>query len=218
MKKKNLTRDVFRTRFLNVLRSYYAGDDTIALILKSPAVLEQAAWVLWHTVNDTEDRLAEMSQQQKENLKSDLTAGIAGCKAMERIYQNVDHKPHFAEFLGIVRGDLTFKLENFKKAAPALTQKRLGRDRDWSLVRYAKQKIEEELHRPLTYPVLADLLNAADDAGETGRKELKAEALGRCLQRLNEHRFALLKPILERLFLEKHPRASDLPCVPKQKK
>lgn len=216
MKKKTTTTaplslEEFRPRFLRVLESSYQADPLIARILKDKTLREHCAALLWLTVNDSRDRIARQSAQQRDFLLSALDDAIRGAKAMEFVYLKLDNKPHLAEYMNTLRNDLLVKRQAVDAAF--VPPKAYGRDWDWSAVRYAKVELESRLHASVSNAAMADLLNASAKAA--GRKlagkktEIYEADVDARLRGLNQRTFARVLPFYQQMLAKYYPHASD---------
>src|SRR6266849_5342562 len=171
----------FRTDFLRVLKDHYAAESLIPIILKDKVLSKQCAALLWPCVNNSSAHLAEISKKWWAYWDSELKVAIRGAKALENIYTKFDSKPRRVKFMNKLRWDLFVK----QRKLIALPSKALGRDRDWTSVLRAKDNLESLICKPLPYPTLAALLNAAYVASGQKNKEHTAQAIRMALTRLS---------------------------------
>lgn len=204
----------FRSRFLRVLESAYQADPLVARILKEQALREFCATLFWLTVNDCRDRLTRQTTQRHDFFVKALDDAIRGATAMEFVYSKLDDKPHLAEYLGTLRGDLMLKRQAVDTAFAS--PKIYGRDRDWFIVRYVKIELEARLQEIVTHAVTADLLNAANIAADrkpAGKKtEIHAADVSAALQGLSERTFERVQPYYRQLLSQHYPQGSDFPA------
>jgi hypothetical protein len=204
----------FRVRFLRILASFYSADSVIAAIRQRAALSEQCATLLWFSAKDSPVRLALGSQTERHRVffTSVLQDALRYEKAVEFIYTEMDAKPHFVESLGWLRSDLLLKLQAVERAFPP--PKSHGRDRDWSVVLYAKTQLESLLQQPISDATMADLLSAADEAAgrvPTGKKlGVQAGDVRMGIKRLNQRTFDRLLPFYQQLLSEHYPLGSNL--------
>jgi hypothetical protein len=205
----------FRIQFLRVLKSSYQADSVITGILKDETQRELCAALLWLASNDARDRIAGQTKQCRDLLTRALDDAIQGARAMEFVYTKLDSKPHLAEYISTLRGDLTTKRKAVDVAF--VPPKAYGRDRDWSIVRYAKTELESRLRSPISNSTLADLLNAADVV--VGRKfagiktQVDEADVDMGLRRLNQRTFERMLPCYQQMMAEHYPQGSDLPVT-----
>jgi hypothetical protein len=215
MKKKRagavLSLPEFRIRFLRVLESNYAADATIAGILKDQAIREQCAVLLWLTENDARERLTRLTTRGRDLFTKAYDAAIPGLKAAEFLYLKQLHKPLIAEALNSFRSELLLNRPVVDLAFPS--PKEYGTNRDWSIVRYAKEKLELLLKTSISNRVMADLLTAAAvvvgrrfKPPKTGIDEGDVEAR---LRGLNLRTFERLLPHYRQMLAEHYPQGTD---------
>jgi hypothetical protein len=148
----------FRDRFLRILDSFYGADRIIAAIRQQAALSEQCVALLWLSARDSPVRLALGNQTERHRafFTSVLQDALRCAKAVEFVYTEMDSKPHFVESSSWLRSDLLLKLQAVKRAFPP--PKSHGRDRDWSVVLYAKTLLESLLQQTIPDATMAALL------------------------------------------------------------
>ena len=161
--------------------------------------------------------LGNQTERHRAFFTSVLQDALRYAKAIEFVYTEMDSKPHFVESLGWLRSDLLLKLQAVERSFPP--PKSHGRDRDWSVVLYAKTQLEALLQQNIPDATMADLLSAADAA--TGRvpkgkkHDVVADDVRMGIKRLNRRTFERLLPYYQRLLSEHYPRGSDFPTAHK---
>lgn len=170
----------FRTDFLGVLKGHYAAESLIPNILKDKALSKQCAALLWPCVNNSSARLVDISKKWNAYWDAELKVAIRGAEAAKNIYANLANCPEQAKSMRMLRNDLL----EIKQGRTILPSKKLGQKQDWTVVLYAKDKLQALIGSPLPDAMLAALLNAAYLASGQD-KEHTAQAIGVALTRLS---------------------------------
>jgi hypothetical protein len=187
----------FSHRFLKELDSNYRHDPLVRDILKDEALRLQCAAFLSLCVHESINHRAETSETWIAYWNSKFNDAIRGLKAAANIYTHIEGKPGRAKILGkLLQEILEIQRRRQHALQPTIPSKWLGRDRDWTLVQYAKDNLEplfrtrlprrkSILRKGLPHRTLAALLNAALKASEQ-EKQYSAEAVQRALGRLKK--------------------------------
>jgi hypothetical protein len=203
----------FRVRFLRILEGFYAADHLIGGILKQEIYRRQCADLLWFATKDSPARFALENQTERRSMifTSALQDALRFEKAVKFIYSEMDSKPHFVESLGWLRSDLLLKLQAVERSFPP--PKSHGRDRDWSMVLYAKMQLESLLQQTIPDATMADLLSAADAASgrvNAKKQDVMADDVRMGIKRLNQRTFERLLPFYQQVLSTHYPLGSDL--------
>jgi hypothetical protein len=174
--------DVFRKQFPQSLRNQRVlGSRRLILrILKDETLRNECAYLVWLCVDNSRTHPTEVSKKWCAYWNSEFEAAIRGAKAVANIYTELVSNPRCVKSMDKLRDAL---LERRRKLM-RLPSKMLGRDRDWTPVLYAKNKLESLLGEPLPDLTLAALLNAAYATCGQKQQEFKANAVRMALIRL----------------------------------
>jgi hypothetical protein len=169
-----VTKAEFQAAFLTELKQQDADTD-VRKLLKDEQRRELAVALAWQYV--TTPLLIRASREYVKLRQSLLKEAVPGVEAAIQFFSSVDDQPG-------IRADLNKALtalrQHTRKPALALPQKQLGRDRDWTAVRWIKKQLK------IKHDVVAVIINAADSAYRTGQRPVDAENVSKALLRLDK--------------------------------